>query len=105
MHPPKVLVALNPISSINTTTILGAPSGAFTSKSSGVLTLRASNSVMASRLGGCIGRIVRSISLFEDETGRLSCASELPPYNKPIKINVAKNFKLIFSPFKKNKML
>ncbi|MGI9533384.1 MAG: hypothetical protein ACR2NW_00400 [Thermodesulfobacteriota bacterium] len=97
MGPPKVLDALKPISSINTTTILGAPSGAFTSKSSGVSTFRASNSVMASCLGGCIGRIVRSISVSEDETVCLSCADELQPYIKPIKINVAKNFKFIFS--------
>ena len=60
MTPPNVVVAPKPISYIRTTTTLGAPLGAFTSKISGLVTFLASISVTGSLGGGWMGRIVRS---------------------------------------------
>src|SRR3984893_13083673 len=59
--PPKALDCPKPISSNKTTTTLGAPFGALSSKRGGGLALRAARSVIVGGWGGGIGKTARLI--------------------------------------------
>src|SRR5882724_1856136 len=58
--PPNALDWPKPMSSIRTITTFGAPLGGVTLNAGGALALRASISVIGSRLGSGIGSTVRS---------------------------------------------
>ena len=67
------------MSSIKTTTTLGAFAGAFTSKRGGAVALRASISVIGTTAGSAMGSTVRSIRLMRADGDVIKCSREDHP--------------------------
>src|SRR5512145_2262486 len=87
MGPPNVLLCPKPMSSISTTTTLGAVAGAFTSNRGGAFALRASSSVIGGFCGSAIGRTVRSSARVAccADTGAMQEVVSNPTTRKPLR--------------------
>src|SRR5574343_213549 len=97
--PPKALDCPNPISSIRTIRILGAPAGALTSNLGGGVAFLTLKILLWGYFGSAIGSVVRSsLSVFLEED-RFSCAQTGATPTPPIKTPKSDAHVLNHNPF------